>query len=294
MRRFAIILACACFPFLMCSRPSDTDSSQNGNDTQLQDNPYGMPPNHGYAFREGQPEAQTTDRTEVGSADRTEIRQESGNPAKGWALTAFIIAIATLAATGVSFFFAKNVRDTLLEKNERRKRAIDVLTKEIEDRLGGEVARQRREIAQMRTELQLMSDNLSQLKEEAEERRQKEADPSPEEVPEGAAPASYVPKTFFGVFKPRFNGLLSDELTDHLTPGSTIRLVTESPVTAQVYLVDNVDKTQFAFLYEATGLVTVMEGNPQEYSSISIVEPGQAELEEDCWVIRQSIKIRLS
>ena len=104
--------------------------------------------------------------------------------------------------------------------------------------------------------------------------------------------AQFVPKTLYGIFKSRFNGVPADQTTEVKETNSTIEIVTTSASSAQVHLVENLGKTQFANLNEAA--VDVLEGNPQAYEDITEVEPGAMVLEEDTWKITRKIKVKLS
>lgn len=207
-------------------------------------------------------------------------------------MISLILSALALLSAGVLFFL---LRKDLLEKNNRRKKAIDKLTQRFDDHLNRDsFQRNSDDIASLKLSLKSLDTRLSHLEVDFSEKTAVSQGNSDGATSTESASAPYVPVTCFGVYKPRFKGIPSDGLTDYPSPNSTIKLVTESESTARVFFVDGLDKTQFGFLSENADLVEVIDGNVKNYSTISLVEPGRAELEGDAWVMKQVIQVRLS
>mgnify|MGYP003472296242 FL=1 len=102
----------------------------------------------------------------------------------------------------------------------------------------------------------------------------------------------FTPKTLYGVFKTRLNGVHSDQMTEVQEATSTLMISTKSENTASVSLVRNLDKVQFGNLNE--NAVEVLDGNPLSYDSIIEVEAGLMRLDDDIWVLEKKIKVKLS
>lgn len=102
----------------------------------------------------------------------------------------------------------------------------------------------------------------------------------------------YRSRTLYGVFKPKYSGVPSEQLSDVKEDNSTVKIVTDSETEAHVSLVDNLGKTQFANLNDTA--VEVVDGNPQSYDRITEVESGRMRLEDEVWVLVSKIKVKLS
>ena len=102
----------------------------------------------------------------------------------------------------------------------------------------------------------------------------------------------FTSKVFYGVFKSRFNGVHSDQMTEVQEGTSTMVITTKTDDTASVSLVRNLDKVQFGNLNE--NALEVLEGNPLSYTNITEVEAGQMRLEDDIWVLVKKIRVKLS
>lgn len=102
----------------------------------------------------------------------------------------------------------------------------------------------------------------------------------------------YKSMTWYGVFKPKYSGVPSEQLSDVKEDNSTLKIVTDSETEAHVSLVDNLGKTQFANLNETA--VDVVDGNPQSYDRITEIQAGRMKLEDDVWVVVSKIRVKLS
>lgn len=200
-----------------------------------------------------------------------------------YVIAAFLLVLSLSALVTVFFLFRKveKLRRSNEKLNIERKKDYEDLDKQI-SLVKNENKLIRNKMNELNVALDKLTESVSRPEEPAVEVKAEEYKESPR----------FNSSTFYGVYQSVYNGVLTHKLTRTKDNISTIKIETVSNTVANVSIVENLGNTQFSTMIGTA--VEVVEGNPKQYESITQLACGVMELDEDVWVMKTRIKVKLS